>query len=297
MMYVLYQIGYALSMALPVRASYAIAAMASWLTYHFSRKDRTAVIMNLRIILGDTVSDEEIRSLARQVFLNFAKYLVDFFRFSKLDDDALKRLVRVKGQENVEEAIKVGKGVIFLSAHLGNWELAGSVVSSLGYPVAAVALTHQDRKINEFFNRQRMIRKVRPIEIGASLKSAYKVLKSKGYLGLLGDRDFTRNGIPTIFFGRTAFVPKGPAALSYRLGSPIVPAYLVRNGDDTFTFYIEKPIKPGVYTNEEEAMRDLTGKSIASIESYIRRYPMQWFAFKNIWKKNEGKDLRPHTVI
>lgn len=297
MVYILYRMGYFIAMSLPVRATYSIASFLAYLTYLFSARDRNAVIGNLKVILGDQCDERKLRRIARQVFRNFAKYLVDFFRFSKLDDETMRRLVKVKGQEHVEEALARKKGVIFLSAHLGNWELAGSVVSFLGYPVTAVALTHQNPKINDFFNRQRRLKNVRSIEIGASLKGAYKILKNNGFLGILGDRDFTRNGAPTKFFGRTVSLPKGPAAFSCRIGSAIVPVYLIRNADDTFTFFIEKPIVPGDYSSEEDAMNDLTRRSAASIESYVRRYPSQWFAFKNIWEEYERRDMRPRTVV
>lgn len=297
MIYLLYRLGYFLAMSLPVSMTYAIANICGDAIFCFSSRDRRAVLGNLRVILGDNADEEELRGTARQVFRNFAKYLVDFFRFTKLDDETIKRRVTITGKRYIDEAVARNKGVIFLSAHLGNWELAGSVVSSMGYPVHAVALTHQNKKINDFFNRQRAAARVRSIEIGASLKTCYQVLKNNGFLGLLGDRDFTRNGIPAKFFGRMALLPRGPAAFSYKLGSAIVPVYLIRNKDDTFTLHIERPIVPDNYSSEDEAMRDLTGKSVASFESYISNYPSQWFAFRNIWEEYEVKDLRPHTVI
>ncbi|MBP7055527.1 MAG: lysophospholipid acyltransferase family protein [Candidatus Omnitrophica bacterium] len=284
-------------MRLPVKFTYNIAMLFADLTFFFSSKDRRAVYQNLRIIMGQDASAEQIRKASREVFRNFAKYLVDFFRFTKIDEEVIKKTVTVKGAENIEEAVLRNKGVIFLSAHIGNWELAGSVISSLGYPLCAVALKHQNKKINDFFNRQRGSAKVRSIEIGASLKTCYHVLKQSGFLGLLGDRDFTRTGVPTQFFGRTALLPKGPAVFSYRLNAAIVPAYLIRNKDDSFTFFIEKPIIPESYSSEDEAVDDLMKKSAASIERYVGLYPSQWFAFRNIWEEYEKKDMRPHTVI
>lgn len=169
------------------------------------------------------------------------------------------------------------------------------MLSLAGYPVSAVVLTHKHKKINDFFRRQRLSGNVVPIEIGISLKACYRVLKSNGILGLLGDRDFTRKGIQTDFFGSPTLIPRGPAVFSYRIGSAIVPIFMIRNSDNTFSMFIDKPIYPDTSMDEDRAIRDLTDKCVRVIELYVRRYPSQWYAFKNIWDKNEL--LRPDTIV
>ena len=108
-------------------------------------------------------------------------------------------------------------------------------------------------------------------------------LRENGLLALLGDRDFTKNGIAIDFFGHPALVPKGPAIFSHRIGSVIVPCFMIRENDDSFTLFIEKPIYPAPGENEEKCISDITKKYLAVIESYVRRYPEQCYIFKNIW--------------
>lgn len=295
-LYILYRIGCSIVMLLPQRTAYRLASLLADIYYTFAVRDRVIVINNLRIVLNGSKSEGQLPRMAREVFRNFAKYLVDFFSFSKMDQDYLKSFVKVEGISNIDKALSRGKGVIMLSAHMGNWELGGPVLSSIGYPISAVVLTHQNKRINDFFTRQRLAGRMNPIEIGISLKSCYRILKSNSLLALLGDRDFTKNGIRLEFFGNKALIPRGAAVLSHRLGAAIVPSFMVRQDDDTFILTMEEPIFPNPEEDEEAAVINLTKKYLSVIESYVRRYPTQWFIFKNIWN-GSNETLRPDTIL
>ncbi|MDD5423445.1 MAG: lysophospholipid acyltransferase family protein, partial [Candidatus Omnitrophica bacterium] len=157
-------------------------------------------------------------------------------------------------------------------------------------------LSHRHKNVNEFFKRQRLKCRMRPIEIGISLKSCYSALKDNEILALLGDRDFTKNGLSVDFFGKKAPIPKGPAAFSYRIGSAIVPTFMLREDDDTFRFVFDKPIYPNTNGDETAETLYLTKRIVSVMEDYIRRYPTQWYVFKDIWSDN-GNNVRPDTVL
>ncbi len=295
--YILYRVGVFLSLTLPINVSYSLATVLADIFYYCSPKDRDAVISNLRMVLGSSVDDKIVADTARNVFRNFAKYLIDFFRFSKIDKEYLNSHVKIDGISNIDDALSLGKGAIALSAHIGNWELGGLIVGMLGYPISGVVLTHKNKRINDFFTGQRMLGNMRPIEVGAALKGCYRALRSNELLALLGDRDFTKNGILTDFFGRKAMMPKGPAVLSHRLGAAIVPIFVVREPKNTFTIHVERPFTCTAGLDEEAAVRELVGKCIRSIESCIKKYPSQWFVFRKIWDINDNEYLRPDTIV
>lgn len=291
----LYRIAYCLAMALPVRVSYAIAVFLADIFFVMSAKDRRVIIKNTRIVCG-ALPEREVIRISREVLRNFAKYLVDFFRFERIDDEYIKKMLEIKGREHIDAAIEGGRGAILLSAHIGNWELGGALIAALGYDISVVALPHSHRGINDFFRRQRGLVKMKAIEIGSALKGCYTALKNNGLLALLGDRDFTKNGQEAVFFGQKVSLPVGPAALSRRMGSAIVPCFLVRNPDDRFTMHVEKPIYPDPSLGEEDDTGRLMGACAGIIESYVKRFPTQWYVFKDIWNGN-GKDLRPDTIV
>ena len=286
-LYILYRIGYFLVNSLPLRFSYGLASLLADICYLTRRRDRESIIKNLKTILGGQGDRRLLKKMSRELYKNFAKYLVDFFRFSKIDNEYLKKFVKVDGVHNIDAALAKGKGGILVSAHIGNWELGGSVVSMIGYPLSAVVLPHRNKKIDAFFRSQRLIGKFKPIEIGAAVKECYHVLRANKLLALLGDRDFTKNGLMLDFFGKKTLFPKGPAVFGYRLGSAIVPTLMVREQDDTFRLIFEEPIYADRQKPEDEAVLELTKRCASIIESYVRRYPTQWYIFKDMWNKDE----------
>jgi len=296
-LYAFYRIGYFLAMSLPISVSYGLARLMGSASYHIYSKERKAIISNLKLIFPGDGDEKRMRRLARSVFVNFAKYLVDFFRFSRVDEAYIKKFVKIDGLKNVDEALSRNKGAILLSAHIGNWELGGIVSSLLRQPMGAVVLTHTNRKINDFFIRQRAFGNLKSIEIGLALRECFRILKNNGLLALLGDRDFSKNGVHINFFGKPTLIPKGPAVFSCRIGSAIVPVFMIREADDTFRLTFERPIYPDAGQGGEARVKQLIEQYSYIIESYVRRYPDQWYMFREVWNSNGNESLRPDTVL
>jgi lauroyl/myristoyl acyltransferase len=294
--YLLYRAGYFLAMKLPVRVSYAIACRMADIWYCVSFADRKAVISNLNTITGSDIDAKNIERMARDVFRNFAKYLVDFFRFQKIDPDYIKDHISIEGIEKLDKALAKGKGVVVLSAHIGNWELGGVVLALMRQPMKAVTLTHKNKKVNEFFTKQRMTGNMVPIETTSSLRGCYDVLKIGGILALLGDRDFSKNGVLINFFGKSALMPKGPAAFGVRLGSEIVPVFMIRKNTDMFSLVFEDPVPRPESGDDVRDTEEFLKRCVAVIERYVKEYPTQWYMFKKMWNGDE-KSVHTDTVI
>jgi KDO2-lipid IV(A) lauroyltransferase len=295
--YILYKIGQFIALCLPLKVVYKIAVFFSDIHYIFADKDRAAVTANLKAIFPEK-SDLEIRRIKIRIFRNFAKYLVDFFRLSKLDKEYIKYNLRVENPHYFDQALSSGKGVIVLSAHIGNWELGGVLIALLGYDLWVVALEHKYKKINDFFDSQRKSKGVNVIPFNKSVRQSINILKENKLLALVGDRDFTKEGgIVIDFFGKPTSFPKGPAALSLKTGAAIVPGFMVRNEDDSFTLKIHPPIystlreeKPHGSDNEksftrmsEKDLQELSNRYKIIIEDYIKKYPEQWYVFRKFW--------------
>jgi len=280
--FLIYKLGQFLALVLPLRAGYSVAIFAAKLQYLLSRKDRLIVYGNLRAIFPDK-DEEEIAVLAKMVFVNFAKYLADFFRFEKLDKKFLSEKVKVVGKENLDNALKGNKGVIALTAHIGNYELGGAVISLLGYRFNAVALDHKDKLVNSFFIGQRVRTGVKVIPLSSTLRKCYEALRKGEVVALVGDRDFSNHGIVTEFFGKKALIPRGPAAFYVKTGASIVPGFLIRTSDDTFELRFEPPISYRATGNVETDEKNVTDLCVEVIEDYIKRYPSQWYMFRRFW--------------
>lgn len=282
--YILYKLGYILSNILPLRAAYRLAETVAYIRYALAKKDREAVEKNLTIVLGKDIS--ECRILARRVFRNFGLYLVDFFRMKSLTVERINREVEIKGVENLDGILKQNRGAILISCHLGNWEMGGVVVAMLGYRISAVALTHKYKRINDFFINQREEKGFKVISIGAVMKRCLTTLLNGELLALVGDRDFTNSGIVLDFFGVPTSLPKGPAILSLKTNSPILPVFFVRKDRFSYEFMFDKPIEPAKYrdNDKEEAIKKIAQETVAVMERYIRQYPEQWLVFRKFWE-------------
>lgn len=283
--YILYRLGQFIALHLPLKPAYKIAVFISDLRYLFAAKDRKITKNNLRVIFPEK-TDREIHRIRIRIFRNFAKYLVDFFRFSKLNAQYIRDNIKIENISYIDGALSKGKGAIIVSAHLGNWELGGVVVALLGYPFWAVALPHKYRKIDDFFNTQRGNKGMQVIPLGKAVKQSLAVLKENKVLALAGDRDFSEKGIVLDFFGRAAVFPQGPAALALKTEAMIIPGFMLRNKDDSFTLRFERPLNFIPTGDKNSDLINLTSQYKKIFEKYIREFPDQWYVFRKFWKDN-----------
>jgi len=280
--YYFYRLGQFIALRLPLRFVYGFAIFLANLHYFFAFGDRRSVRSNLRIIFPDK-STRDLRKISKAVFRNFAKYLVDFFRFQNLDLQYIDKNIKLENLDNFDQVLAKGKGVIVLSAHLGNWELGGVVIAQLGYSFWVVALPHKNKKVNEFFDGQRNGKGVKVIAMGKAVRSCISEIRKNHMVALVGDRDFTEKGIIINFFGKPMHFPEGPAALSLMTGAPIVPGFMFRNPDDSFTLRIEKPVEFSPSGDKDKDLVGLINVYKKVMEDYIRKYPEQWYVFRKFW--------------
>lgn len=302
--YIMFKFMHRLVLVLPRRWSYWIGSRVADIDYLLRKDLRKAVKSNIRHILTATTNSVKIpkyilRAKTKAVFRNFAKYLVDFFSFSRFNSESLHKFVKIKGLEYMQQAFRKGKGVIGLTAHLGNWELCGVTSALLGFSINVVALSHENTKINRLFVNQRVMKGVNVIPVGVSARRYLNVLKKNQLVALVGDRLTSEAGIEIEFFNRPTIVPRGPAVLSLRTGAPIVPGFMIRTPEDNYELIFEKPIEPeefgrspvgnlrseGAYkrVNIAESEKELTQYIVSILEKYIRKHPSQWFLFYKVW--------------
>lgn len=282
--YLLYRLGQAIVLVLPLRLAYSLAVFLSSLYYFFAFIDRSRVSENLKAVFPQK-NLSEINAIRLKIFHNFAKYLVDFFRLNKIDMAYVKKNVRLKNEYYIKESLAEGNGAILLTAHLGNWELGGVVISMLGYPLLTVALPHKSRKVNDFFDAQRESNGERVLPLGKAAKGCLRALRNNELLGLVGDRDFVGKGLAVEFFGKKTIFPLGPAFFSLQTKAKIIPTFTLRNPDDSFDIVMSKPFEYAPCGDNKKDLREIINLYKAVFEDYIQRYPEQWYMFRRFWKE------------
>ncbi len=281
-----------LGVHLPLPLSYFIAGILARIKYVFSPSLRKQVRENIRITLswrkekkGIEYSYNDVVKITKKAFLNFARYLTDFFNIPEWDRRRVDKKVVLEKFNILDNALSKGKGVIALTAHIGNWELAGIVASILGYKISAIAIPYFSPSITKIYVERRRGKGVDVILTGSNPKYIIKALKENRILAILGDRVFTEKGMKVEFMGREVLFPRGPATLAIKTGAEFIAGFLImeKNGYRMFFREIETP---PFHLSEEEKIKFLTQKGATLIEEVILSYPSQWLNFSNVWEKS-----------
>lgn len=281
---------------LPLRFSYSVAKLAGDVVYFGLKKHSANAVSNMRRVLGPDAPWQAVKHTARRSFRNYAKTIVDFFRYPSMEGDDLRVAVPLRyGVEHLLEAYDRGKGVLLVSGHIGNWDLAGAVLLSYGLPVNAVADSFQPERLDDLINGSRERKGMKIIKLDtSSLRGIFTALKKGETVSLMFDRPENANeGVPVQFFGETAYVPAGPGAIALKTGAAVLVGYCMRRpGDKTFYGAVEPAIdyEPYLTGDKQRDIQKITQMIVSSMEDVIRRHPDQWYMFREMWPRTDEHD-------
>ena len=183
----------------------------------------------------------------------------------------------------MHEAHARGRGVIMLTGHFGNFELYAAAMSRV-LPIAIMVKPLSNPGAERWASAMRRDCGVELLPIGLGVRGAVKRLRSGGILAMVADQDARRDGVFVPFFGRLASTPTGPAWLSLATGAPIVFGTCLRGADGRYEAMLTPPIVPEGEAGDGEAVRALTARHTAMLESAVRVRPESWFWLHKRWK-------------
>ena len=283
--YYLYRAATWLVLRLPLRLVYWIAAVLAEFNFLIDRRSRDGVYANQQHILPPETSRIQRWRLARRAFRHFAYSMVDFFRVSSLAPENLDRFVpEVTGWEHLQAAMQAGAGGIFVSVHMGSWELGGAYLGLRGVPLTVAALPHKDPRIDHIFYTARLTRGIEVIPVGGALRKLQDALTRGRFIALASDRDVSGRGLRLPFFEAITRMPDGHAKLALNTGAWILPTCISRRDDRSTRLEIRPPIIPDPSQDTVEA---LTLRCLRVLEEFIRDQPEQWLSFYNLWNEAE----------
>jgi len=245
---------------------------------------RRIAFNNLKRAMGDSLSDEEIAVIVKKVFQNISLTTIEFARFKKIKLAGVKKIVVTDDRELLERAYNEDRGVIIVTAHFGNWELLGSWVAAMGYPMNFLVGTQHNLKVDRLLIDFRKEMDVGIIPLKSALKGVFKALKSKEYVGLVADQHDPTGGLVLDFFGRKVTAAKGPAAFAVKQNSLLLPLLLRRERYDRHVVIPGDIIYPPNTGDNESDIRNMTIAYTKFFEENIRRYPDQWMWTHRRWK-------------
>ena len=280
-----------LVLKLPRKPALTIGAMLANLIFHLSTSDKRRTYDNLRSCLG-IKAQQEIVDIAKECYQHWGKSVIEVMQFPKLTREKVNQLVVFEGRENLDSALKAGRGVVLLTAHFGNWELLGASLTLNGYPLNVIAREVRSEKLQKLVKSHREAVGMKVIYRGASVKNGLRCLKRNEILGILADVDTKTDGVFVDFFGRLTYTPFGPVAIALKTQALIVPAFIIRQPDDSHRVVIEKPLKLQLTGQKDIDIQVNTQLFTKAIEYYVRRYPTQW-----IWMHPRFKTRPSDTTI
>lgn len=277
----------ALVQRLPARLVYFGAVVGGEFTYLVWRRRREITKRNFAVVLGRPAADPEVARVARRAFRNFGKYLTEIMRFPSMGHAELHELVRIDPTStgHLRSARENGRGIIFVSAHFGNFELGGARIAQ-EIPLTVVADELENVRLMDFLvaNREHKNVVILPPE-GATRKvlAALRRNEMVGFMMDLGPRAHELDNVEATFFGvRTSF-PTIAAALARVSGAPIIVAAVTRDRDNSFKGVAVRPI---FVERTKQAAADLeraTQAIVHALEGLMRPEPDQWYMFRPMW--------------
>jgi KDO2-lipid IV(A) lauroyltransferase len=256
----------------------AARATARLLDLAIPRLRRTA-LRNLEFALPEL--DRAARErIADGVFRSIARLLLVFARFPRLDRGNLGEWIRYEGFEHFEEARRRGRGVLFATAHLGNWELSAFAHGILSGPMHVVVRPLDNPRIDALVERYRALGGNRVIDKKEAARDILKALARNEAVGILIDQNATPdNGVFVDFFGRPACATTGLAKLAARSGAAVIPGFAL--WEEAERRYVLR-FYPAVEISGDAAVD--TARLQQQLETVIRRYPDQWLWIHRRWK-------------
>jgi KDO2-lipid IV(A) lauroyltransferase len=274
---------------LPRKSSISLGGFLGKLAYFIIADARKRTQNNLKIAFGEEKDERELKKLASLVFENVGKNMADAVRLKNMKWEEIEKITKIEGLEYFDNAYKMGKGVIALTGHIGNFELLAAYLSLKGYKLSVIGRELYDRRLNALLVKSRESVGLENIPSTASVKQVIKALRSGRVLGVLADQDSSRvRGVFVNFFERVARTPVGPALLAHKTQSPIVPMAVVREEDDKYKIIVKEPIELTFSEDKEKDIIQTTQKYTRVLESVIREYPSQWLWMHDRWKSKPG---------
>ncbi|MBI4745752.1 MAG: hypothetical protein HY786_04230 [Deltaproteobacteria bacterium] len=270
---------------LPFNFSVKIGRALGRLVYRLDERHRRIALENIASTLG--LKGTEADKIVLSVFENLGMVLAEFIKIPTIDKSFLDKSVSVEGFENYLKAKSEGKGVLMLGAHLGNWELLGAtLLLKMGEVASVVYMKTKNPYVDRFIDSIRKSYGIKTIPHHNAMKPVLTALRRGEAVGILLDQHGGhKEAIKIDFIGRPAATSMGLALMALRTGAPVVPMFMVRDGDDRFRFIYEKPIHLEKSGDLEKDIKDGTIIFNKVIEDYVRRYPEQWFWVHRRWKE------------
>jgi Kdo2-lipid IVA lauroyltransferase/acyltransferase len=271
--------------ALPRGVARSFAAMVARLLYAVLPHLRWTAEFNLRLAFPEWDASRR-NTVIRGMVRNLGWMAAEFARFPKYTPENVEEVVILDGHENFLNGQRRGKGVLYLTGHIGAWELSSFAHALYGYPLHYMARPLDNTRIDGLVNRYRCLSGNKPIFKNESARTLLKILKEAGTVGILVDQNtMPEEGVFVDFFGKAACTTTGIARVALHTDAAVVPGYAYWDAAiEKYRLRFEPTVELDRTGDTEWDVFVNTQKFTKVIEGIIRKYPEQWVWVHARWK-------------
>jgi KDO2-lipid IV(A) lauroyltransferase len=287
-----YSAGWRIVRAMPEAVAYGAFYQVGDQLWRQRGKGVMQLEKNLRRVLPDA-NDGEIRDLSREGMRSYMRYWCDAFRMPSWSPEQITHRHRAVNDHLLAEALADGKGVVFAVPHAGNYDLTGAWASIHFAQVIAVAeRLKPERLYEEFLDYRRSVgMKILPHTGTNVFAQCVDLVKDNGLLALLADRDLSRQGVQVEFFGETAKMPIGPAAIAMLTGAPLLATSLYYTPERAHVHVFPEVQRPeGDWTGWDrfdpefiEVASQFTQRMADRLAEGIAMHPQDWHMLQSVF--------------
>jgi len=271
--------------ALPRSLARALAEGLARMLFAITPKLRKTAEFNLKLAFPQWTGAQREATI-RGMVRSLGWMAAEFARMPRYTRKNIEEIMVLDGHENFLEGQRRGKGVLFLTAHMGAWELSSYAHAVYGYPLHYMARPLDNARLDGLVNRYRGLSGNAPVFKNESARLMLRILKNAGTVGILADQNTMREeGVFVDFFGVPACTTTGIARVALHTGAAVVPGYAV--WDESLKKYLLRFEPPLELVRTGDAERDIvenTQRFAKVTEEIIRKYPEQWVWVHARWK-------------
>jgi len=264
----------------PRAAAYWMAESAALLVYRLDRKHHRIGMINLSIAFPNR-SQQWKEEILKRSFEQIGTHAVELSRLSGIAREEIKSRVSYEtgyGLDNYLEAKKLGKGVIFLTAHVGSWELLPLAHAVLGNPLSFIVRPLDNPFLDKWIRRSRNQFGNQSISKFGSVRRLLKILHDHEDIGILIDQNVQeKDGVFVPLFGKPACTTSSAAALALKTGAPVVAGFMLPTSDkDRYLIRFYPPVVVVKTGDRERDLIENTARFVELLEDVLRLYPHCW---------------------
>jgi KDO2-lipid IV(A) lauroyltransferase len=270
---------------LPRNVARVFAASVTRLLFLLRPKLQRTAEFNLRLAFPEW-TDAQRKDVTRKMVRNLGWMAAEFARFPQLSKGNIEKVVILEGHENFLEGQRRGNGVLYLTGHIGAWELSSFAHAIYGYPLHYIARPLDNNRLDALVNQYRCSSGNKPIFKNESARVMLKTLKDSGTIGILADQNtMPEEGVFVDFFGKSACATTGIARVALHTGAAVVPGYAYWDeGLQKYRLRFAPPVELVRSSDTERDVFENTQRFAKVIEEIIRKHPDQWVWVHKRWK-------------